>query len=261
MACVSCGGETRPGVLMCGRCLGGLDDPLDLLPRMQDSTADLRLFRRGSLLLRIGPVVGEDVEVGRGVEPALRLRSLMEEGNSESLARFVDKYLAGAGVGLHLWGDERIPRRALVWSVVKAADSARLEGSGWERACLRVANVHSLLVKHASAMPVDHDWLSAFLTSHAKAAEKCYSYSSSSKELEVTSAANFALLKFYSGRGDEALQILEGLGGSFEVIVKTAIVLEGLGRRDEALSTLQRIPQEQMDRRATELRLRLEGTP
>jgi tetratricopeptide (TPR) repeat protein len=244
---------------MCGRCLGGLDDPLDLLPRMQDATADLRLFRRGSLLLRIGPVVGEDVEVGRGVEPALRLRSLLEEGDPEGLARFVDKYLAGAGIGLHLWGDERIPRRSLVWNVVKASDSANTQGVGWDRACIRVANVHSLVVSNASALPVDREWLAAFMASHTRAAEKCYSRASDAKELAATSSSNLALLKFYNGKGDEALRMLEGLEDSSEIIVKKAIVLDGLGRREEALSALQRIPQERMDRRTTALRLRLEG--
>jgi len=226
---------------------------------MQDATADLRLFRRGSLLLRIGPVAGEDLEIGRGVEPALRLRSLLEEGDPAGLARFIDKYLAGAGIGLHFWGDEIVPHRSLVWSVVKAADSTRPEGAGWERACLRVGNVHALIVRHASAMPVDKDWLDGFLASHTKAAENCYERSSSAEELEAAWGSNLALLRLYSGRGEEALAMLEELGDSYEVVVKKAIVLEDLGRREDALSVLQRIPQERLDRRATALMVRLEG--
>ncbi|MGD1060829.1 MAG: hypothetical protein ABR879_05170 [Methanomassiliicoccales archaeon] len=260
MACVSCGGETRPGILMCGRCLRDLDDPLELVPRMQDATADLRLFRRGSLLLRIGPVVGEDVEIGRGVEPALRLRSLLEESNSEGLARFVDKYLAGAGIGLHLWGDERVPGRTLVWSVVKAADSARTEGEGWDRACLRAANVHSLIVKHASIIPVDRNWLSAFLGAHVKAAEKGYERSRTTENLKVVSDSNLALLTLYSGKGEEALKLLEGLGDSPEISIKRAIILEQLGKKEDAIAALDSLPQERLDGRVMALRLRLEGT-
>jgi len=244
---------------MCGRCLGGLDDPLDLVPRMQDATADLRLFRRGSLLLRIGPVAGEDIEIGRGVEPALRLRSLLEEGDAEGLARFVDKYLAGAGIGLHLWGDERVPRRALVWNVVKSVDSIGTEAEGWDRACLRIANVHSLIVKHASLMPVDGDWLSAFLAAHIKTAEKCYARARTATELASTSDSNLALLRLFSGKGDEALGILEELGDALEITVKKAIVLEGLGRNEDALSIIAKIPQEKIDPRVMALRLRLEG--
>ncbi|MDD1771210.1 MAG: hypothetical protein LUO79_09025, partial [Methanomassiliicoccales archaeon] len=194
------------------------------------------------------------------VEPALRLRSLLEEGDAEGLARFVDKYLAGAGVGLHLWGDERVPRRTLVWNVVRSADSVGTEGEGWDRACLRVANVHTLIVKYASTMPVDGNWLAAFLAAHVKAAESGYAKARATKELAAISDSNLALLRLFSGKGDEGLGILEGLGDSLEITVKKAIVLEGMGRNEEALSIIAKLPPESVDRRVTALRLRLEGT-
>jgi hypothetical protein len=228
---------------------------------MQDSTADMRLFRRGSLLIRIGPVSGPDVEVGHGVEPALRLRSLLEEGDPEVLARFVDKYLAGAGMGLHLWGDERLPKRPLVWNMVRSADGARAEGAGWDRACLRIANVHALIVRHASSLPVDKEWLSSFLDEHVASAERCYEVARASPDLAPISDSNLALLRLFSGKAEEALGILGGLGDSHEMIVKRTMALDALGRREDALAELSRIPAEGMDRRATALRLRLEGAP
>ena len=97
------------------------------------------------------------------------------------------------------------------------------------------------------------------MNTHAKAAEGGYAKASGAKDLSEVSNSNLALLELYSGNANQALEMLDKLGDSFEIIVKRAIVLEALGERDTALSVLQKIPQERMDRRATALGLRLEG--
>ena len=263
MACVACGAETRPGVLMCSRCLGSLEDPLSLVPRMQDPTADSRLFHRGSLIIRIGPVAGEDVELGRGVEPALRLRSLLEKKDEIALGAFVDKYLAGAGVGLHLWGDERLPKRSLVWNVVSSIKGGEGNGQAWGRASLRIGNVHSLIVKNAAPLPVDGQWLSNFLIYHTREAEKAYVRGRQVTELSSIADSDLAMLRLFSGKGEEALGLLEPLSDASDpmnmpFIIKRAVVLDILGRKDGALAELAKVPTERMDRRALALKLRLE---
>ena len=161
---------------------------------------------------------------------------------------------------MHLWGDERVPRRTLVWNVVRSVDSVATEGEGWDRACLRVANVHSLIVKHAFSMPVDGDWLSAFLAAHVKSAEKGYGRARTTKELASTSDSNLALLRSFSGKGDEALGILEGLGGSlWRSRSRRRSSWREWARTRKLSRSSPSIPQENVDRRVMALRLRLEG--
>ncbi|HTY47441.1 MAG TPA: hypothetical protein VMB46_07230 [Methanomassiliicoccales archaeon] len=265
MACVSCGSETKPGVLMCAECLSRIDDPTNFLLRMQDPAADARLFQRGSPMIRIGPVVGEDLQLGRGIEPALRLRALLEKKDKEPLGAFIDKYLASAGVRLHLWGDERLPKRSMVWSVVNAAKGKDESGPRWARAHLRAANVHVLIVKRVLELPVDPDWLAKTVAKHSGEAEMGFAQARLSPDLASISDSNLALLCSWTGKRDEALALLEPLSdkpddknGSLFTI-KKAIVLSRSGRNDEALAALGSIPLELMDVRALALKARLEG--
>ncbi len=266
MACVSCGSETKPGVLMCAKCLSRIDDPTNLLLRMQDPAADARLFQRGSPMIRIGPVAGDDLQLGRGMEPALRLRSLLEKKDKEPLGAFVDKYLAGAGVRLHLWGDERLPKRTLVWGVVSAVRGGEGNGSQWARAHLRVANVHALIVKRVLELPVDPEWQSATVSKHSAEAEKGFARSRLSPELTSISDSNLALLCSWMGKQERALALLEPLSGKADdredalFVIKKALVLSRSERNDEALATLGSIPVELMDVRALALKARLEAS-
>ncbi len=265
MACVSCGSVTKPGVLMCGKCLSRIDDPTNFLTRMMDPAADARLFQRGSPMIRIGPVVGEDLQVGRGIEPALRLRSLLEKKDKEPLGAFIDKYLASAGVRLHLWGDERLPKRPLIWSVVSSVKDGEGESVQWARAQLRAANVHSLIVKRILELPVDPDWLSRTVAKHTSDAEKGFARSRSA-DLTPISDSNLAMLRSWTGRPEDALGLLDQLlaraddEGRGLFTIKKALVLSRAGRNDEAMSVLAAMPVESMDVRALALKTRLEAS-
>ena len=104
MACASCGRETKAGVLFCAGCLSGLTDPLDLLPRLIEPTADARLLKMNSVSMRIFPINGPALSYGAGLDAPLRLPALMEHERISAFPSFVDDYLAGAGVGLHVFG-------------------------------------------------------------------------------------------------------------------------------------------------------------
>ena len=99
MACAACGKETKAGVLFCAGCLSGLTDPLELLPRLIDPTADARLQRTLSVSMRVFPTNGPSLSYGPCIDAPLRLPALMEHERISAFPSFVDDYLAGAGVG------------------------------------------------------------------------------------------------------------------------------------------------------------------
>jgi hypothetical protein len=265
LACVSCGGETKVGALMCKRCLEGIIDPTGLMPRAQDPGADARLQQTGSISLRIGPVSGPDFSWGGGVEPALRLRSLLERSDKTDLPSFVEEYLAGAGIGLHVWGYERLPRRALVWKLVEECEELELRSELWARASVRMGNLHSLTILAATELPVDEPWLSDFVQERSKAALKLYSRAEPFPGVNRVARSNEATLYAWLGRSEDALRVLDELLGertdeeSAHINLKKAMVLCGSGRRAEGLGLLSTISLELADLPAKHFRAELEG--
>jgi len=266
MACVSCGAETKVGALMCKRCLDGMMDPISLTPRTQDPCSDARLQQMGSVTLRIGPVVGSDHYLGGGVEPALRLRSLMERPEKSNLPGFVEEYLAGVGIGLHVWGYERLPRRGLIWKVVEACEELEFKSEVWARASVRMANLHSLTVLAATELPLDDTWFSGFVKERSGAALRLYSRADQYPSVARVARSNMAMLHAWLGRPEEAIKILDELKAepmdeeSANLTLKKAMILCNSGHRADGAQVLDLIPVELMDWRAKRFRSELEAT-
>jgi hypothetical protein len=265
MACVSCGVETKDGVLMCKTCLDGMLDPLALTKRMQDPGADLRLHQIGSAVLRIGPVPSSELDFGEGVEPAIRLRSLTERGDVGQLQTLVEEYLASAGVSLHVWGDERLPRRAFLYRILEEVKGIETKSEIWARASVRMGNVHALMVLAASELPLDEAWQTAFIKEHEGSALSFYSRSKEHRPLWKVAQSNQAMLYAWMGRREEALSILEDLR-PYRVdretacfALKRAMVLCDSGKGKECREELAQVPEELLDPHARRIKHELEG--
>jgi hypothetical protein len=265
MACVSCGVDTKVGVLMCQRCLEGILDPLSITRRMQDPAADMRLHQVGSAVLRIGPVPSSEMEFGEGVEPAIRLRSLLERGEQGQLQTLVEEYLASAGVPLHVWGDERLPRRAFLWRMVEEVKALELRSEIWARASVRMGNLHSLLVLAATDLPVDESWQSSFIKENSGVALSLYSRAKEYRPLWKVAQSNQAMLYAWIGRTEDALRILEDIRPyrvdkeTVSFAIKRAIILCDAGRDKECGEELSQIPEELMDAHMRKIKTELEG--
>lgn len=265
MACVSCGAETKVGILICKRCLDGMLDPLSLTKRMQDPAADMRLHQVGSAILRIGPVSSTDMDFGEGVEPAIRLRSLMEREEVGQLQSLVEEYLASAGISLHVWGDERLPRRTFLWRMVEDVRSLESKSELWAKASVRMGNLHALLVRAAAELPLDEAWQSDFIKENAGVSLSLYSRAKDFRPLWKISQSNLAMLYSWIGRTDDALRILDDLLGyrvdkeTVNFAIKRAVILCDAGRGKECEEELSLIPEELMDAHLRKIKIRLEA--
>lgn len=250
MGCVVCGGETKGGALLCGACLDRMEDPLALIPSALDPTSDQRLFLTSSASLRIGPTSSAEVALHRGIEPALRLRELAASSNTAGLSRLANHYLAALGIGLYIMGDERIPRRPIIWSVVqkvKEADPGTREAA---EASVRSGNVLALLVRQISRLPIDASAAITAMARHAESARTCYSRASRFSDLSKVAEIDLALTDHWQGNSGAALASLEDLSrfeGSGAVVphaeIAKAIILHETGRTAEAVQILGRLPE------------------
>ncbi|MCU0861306.1 MAG: hypothetical protein MUE65_03205, partial [Methanomassiliicoccales archaeon] len=169
------------------------------------------------------------------------------------------------GLALHLWGDERLPRRAFLWRLVDEVGPLDLKGEMWARASVRIGNLYSLMVLAVSELPVDDSWRADFTKDSASSALSLYSRAKEHRPLWRVAQSNTAMLRAWMGRTEESLRILDELA-SFRVdketmpfSLKRAMVLCDAGRRDDCLEELARIPEELMDARAKRFRAQLEA--
>jgi hypothetical protein len=265
MACVSCGVETEPGVQMCKICLDGILDPMSIIKRMQDPAADMRLQQVGSAVLRIGPVPSSDLEFGEGVEPAIRLRSILERGEHAQLQSLIEEYLASAGIALHVWGDERVPRRAFLWRMVQEVKAIEVKGEIWARASVRMGNLHVLLALAAARLPVDKDWQSSFIKEASTVALALYSRAKEHRPLWKVAQSNQAMLYAWIGRTEDALRILDDLCAyrvdreTVNYTIKRAMILTEAGRGDECREDVAHIPEELLTPHLMRIKRQLEA--
>jgi len=262
---MSCGKETKAGALFCAGCLTGLKDPLDLLPRLIDPTADARLHKVQSVSMWIFPTNGPALSYGAGLDAPLRLPALMEHERIAAFPSCVDEYLAGAGVGLHLFGDELLPRRPFVWELIKQTEDVEIASETWARASLRMANVHILLVRAASRMAVDESWQTSFLRSHTGAALSLCARSKGYPNLNRVAASNLQMMNSFLGNIEEAIAELSKFeadedNDSYQITIKKAMLLMRAEKDDLAREALRRIPAAFEDMRARRLKTRLEGS-
>ena len=265
MACTACGKETKAGVLLCAGCLSGLSDPLDLLFRLIDPTADARLLKIQSVSMRVFPTNGPALGYSASLDAPLRLPALVEHENVAAFPSFVDEYLAGIGIGVHLFGDELLPRRPFVWELIKQAEDVEIASEVWARASLRIANVHILLVRAASRLAVDESWLTPFLKKHTGSALSLSSRSKDYPKLNRVAASNLQMMNAFLGNAEEAIAELTKLEAEadddpYQITIKKAMLLMHAGKDKLAKEELQKIPASFNDLRARRLRARSEGS-
>jgi len=263
---VSCGAETKVGVLLCAQCLEGIMDPFSLMPRALDPFSDARLQHMSSAMLRIGPVVGSDLVMGGGPEPALLLREMLERRDRSRVPTFVEEYLAAIGISLHLWGYERLPRRTFAFRLIEDTQNLDFHSEIWARACVRMANVHSLLILSVSDLPLDPSWSTDFQRERSKDALRLYAQAEAYPSLHRIAQSNKALMYDWLGQPSEALAILDKIINEkmdedyANITLKKAMVLCESGRRAESSQALELIPDALMDERAKKFKADLEGS-
>jgi hypothetical protein len=246
-------------VLLCAGCLSGLTDPLDLLPRLIDPTADARLLKMQSVSMRVFPTNGPALGYSASLEAPLRFPALMEHENVAAFPSFVDEYLAGIGIDAHLFGDELLPHRPFVWELIRQAETVEIASEVWARASLRMANVHILLVRAASRLAVDETWLTPFLKKHTGSALTLSGRSKDYPKLNRVAASNLQMMNAFLGNVEEAISELAKLETepddvTNQITIKKAILLMQLGKVELAKEALTRIPESFRDMRAKRLK-------
>jgi len=264
LACASCGGETKAGALFCGRCLAGIKDPTALLERLIEPCADSRWQKLESACMRIGPVSTSDLAMVPGPDRAVIFRAILDRGVRSLLPGFVEEYLEGSGVGVHLFGDELVPRRQLLWLVLDSAEGIEVEGEPWARASVRMGNVHALLVKAVFPLSLDPEWLVEFIRLHSASATALYARAKPFPDLLRIAASNIQVMNFYLGKRDSAIAELDKLVTPLDeegerILLKEIGLLLEADRRQEAAVALKRLPIGAKGFRLERLRARAEG--
>jgi hypothetical protein len=188
----------------------------------------------------------------------------MEHEKVAAFQSFVDEYLAGIGVGLHLFGDELLPRRPFIWQLIKQAEGVEIANEAWASASLRMANVHILLVRTVSWLAVDESWQTSFLKVHTGLALSLCERSKEYPKLHRIASSNLQLMNAFLGNQEEAIEELVKLEAgededSYNITKKKAMLLVQVGKFDLAGEALQRVPASFIDMRAKRLKARLEA--
>lgn len=267
MGCVVCGGETKGSALLCEKCFGAIDDPLVLLPTALDPKSDQRMFQISSPCLRIGPVSSADVSYSKGLEPALRLREILASKDKSGLPLFVSGYLAGLGVGLYLRGDERLPRRGMIWSILQNAVELDFKTEQWAAASIRMGNVLALLVREVSRLPIEASAVLPFVQKYTEAVRTLYARSLPYPSLSDAAAINGILLDHWAGNSEKALSMIEDrieregseAARAHLLIVKATMLVES-GMQSQAVQVLESIPGKVRDERISGLKALIEVT-
>ena len=249
MGCVVCGSPARSGSLLCDKCFGRLGEPVSLVPRLMDPNADQRLVPQRSATMMIGPLVSPEVKFSKGTEPALTFRAMLTDQDRSRIPSYVDMYLDGVGVPLHLTGFERIPKRELISSIIWNCESLEYDTLFWAQACLRIGNLYSLSASRIRYLTVDPRSLRELMEKHAALARKFYSRSAGFPKLDQIAQGNSAMLDHWLGESDRSIETLEKLlstpidADNAPFVVQGAIVLLETGRMDSARDALSLIPE------------------
>ena len=233
---------------MCGKCFGRLGEPVSLVPRLMDPTADQRLVPHRSAAMMIGPLVSPEVRFSKGTEPALTFRTMLTDQDQSRIPSYIDMYLHGVGVPLHLTGLERIPKRELISTIIWNCENLEYDTEFWARACLRVGNLYALSASRSRYLTVAPLDLMGLMAKHAALSRKFYSRSSRFPKLDLIAQANSAMLDHWMGDSHKAIEALERLIGSpidaekAPFVVQGAIVFLESGRMESAKEALNTIP-------------------
>jgi hypothetical protein len=173
---------------------------------------------------------------------------MLTDQDQSRIPSYIDMYLHGVGVPLHLTGFERIPKRELISTIVWNCENLEYDTEFWARACIRVGNLYSISAARSRYLTVAPQDLKGLMDKHAGLARKFYSRSSRFPKLELIARGNSALLDHWMGESDKAVATLEGLiGGAVDAekapfVVQGAIVLLETGHMDSAKEALLTIP-------------------
>jgi hypothetical protein len=249
MGCVVCGSPTRSGSLLCGKCFGRLGEPVSLVPRLVDPNADQRIVPLRSAAIMIGPLVTPEIRISKGTEPALTFRTMLTDQDRSRIPSYVDMYLNGVGVPLHMTGFERIPRRDLISSIIWNCESLEFDTEFWAKACLRIGNLYSLSAERVRYLTIDPEDRKGLMERHASLARKFYSRSANYPRLEMIAQGNSALLEHWLGNSEKAIETLEKLLASpitaenAPLVVQGSIILLETGQMGSANEALGSIPE------------------
>jgi hypothetical protein len=214
-----------------------------------DPAADQRLVPLRSAAMMIGPFVSPELKFSKGTEPALTFRTMLTDQDRSRIPSYVDMYLDGIGMPLHLTGFERIPKRELISSIIWNCESLEFDTEFWAKACLRVGNLYSLSVSRSRYLTVDPQDLKGLMDKHAALARKFYSRSTRFPKLDLIAQGNSAVLDHWMGESEKAIDTLEKLlappmsADNAPFVVQGSIVLLESGHMDIAKDALSSIPE------------------
>jgi len=226
------------GAMVCSACLGKLRGEMFIREWSVDPRSDIRSLGCRSAYLRVGPSSQGEVLLGKGVDPYLLVERTLQAEDRSHLSTVLDQYLAGAGVGLHLMGDEQIPVRSKLNDLLNIPERMDLQGERWGRALLRLGNLLAISAKDVSRLPLGEDGRKEAFAERAARALSLYQRAMKVPELEPIAKANLAMLRHWGGEHEAALEELRALSSTEDIKLQLAKVYWDLGMEDEAAETV-----------------------
>jgi len=220
--------------MICSACFEKVRGELFLRDRSADPRSDRRSLGSRSACLRLGPSPQGEVLLRKGSDPYLLVERTLRSEDRSHLPTVLDQYLAGMGIGLHLMGDERLPLRPKVRDLLDIPEGMDLEGDRWGRALLRLGNVLALSARDMSRLPLGDELRAEAFRERAARALALYRRASAVPELESMAKANTAVLRYWGGDREAALEGLKALAVDDGIRLQLAKVHWDSGREDEA---------------------------
>lgn len=155
MVCLVCGNRTSAGASLCSRCFKRVEDPLGTLGLAIDPMADMRFHANDSVVLRIGPSFVGEVRLSKGLDPSVTFDRMINGPDRSHIPSFIDQYLSDLGIGLELNGNEMVPSRPLLASIIRSSVALDFESDTWGKACLRMGNIIALAVRRWAVLPLE----------------------------------------------------------------------------------------------------------
>ena len=238
MECTFCGAASSEGAMICSACFDKYREELFLRDWSVDPRSDLRSLGIRSACLRVGPSSKGEVLLRKGSDPYLLVERTLQSEERSHLPTVLDHYLAGMGVGLHLMGDEQLPLRPRMNDLLKVPDRMDFQGERWGRALLRLGNVMALSARDMSRLPLGDQVRTEVFRERAARALDLYRRASAVPELAPISRANTAVLRFWGGEREAALEELKAAAVDDGSRLQLAKIYWDLGMEDEAAETV-----------------------
>lgn len=195
MVCLVCGNRTSAGASLCSRCFKRVEDPLGTLGLAIDPMADMRFRANDSVVLRIGPSFVGEVRLSKGLDPSVTFDRMINGPDRSHVPSFIDEYLSDLGVGLELTGNEMVPSRQTISSMIRSSWELDFDSDTWGKACLRMGNVVSLAVRRCAVLPLEPSDSAQLISELREMAVKLY-----------TNAMNHAVLESIAKRNMETFE-------------------------------------------------------